>query len=318
MRRFAPLALFVILAISACQSSNTDGEASQSSSNTSSTQVTRNVTYTGTVEELEATAFMQGTHKLLLDDGNDILLEANDPGLDLGDYVGKRVDVRGSESATVEEGGTILRVEEVTVLDASSSSSSAMNEPVHCGGIAAFPCPTGFSCVDDPRDSCDPKTGGADCGGICLSSLESSSSATQTTSDPPVVSPAQPTPPPSSPVSAVSSSTATQQTASTSSGDLEEKILLMLKSDYGNAGLWTQQYCTGHIGFCVSAHKNWYFQSFGATTQYLWYVEFGPSPPETIGSGPIVLKLMPGSSASAGGASGSASAKGSVAVGYLD
>lgn len=36
-----------------------------------------------------------------------------------------------------------------------------------CGGIAAFPCPTGYVCVDDPTDNCDPKNGGADCGGYC-------------------------------------------------------------------------------------------------------------------------------------------------------
>ena len=37
-----------------------------------------------------------------------------------------------------------------------------------CGGIAGIPCPEGFTCVDNPRDNCDPKTGGADCGGICV------------------------------------------------------------------------------------------------------------------------------------------------------
>jgi hypothetical protein len=36
-----------------------------------------------------------------------------------------------------------------------------------CGGIAGIPCPEGFVCVDDPRDDCNPKTGGRDCGGIC-------------------------------------------------------------------------------------------------------------------------------------------------------
>ncbi len=36
-----------------------------------------------------------------------------------------------------------------------------------CGGIAAFPCPDGQICVDDPSDSCDPTSGGADCPGIC-------------------------------------------------------------------------------------------------------------------------------------------------------
>lgn len=37
-----------------------------------------------------------------------------------------------------------------------------------CGGIAGFPCPTGFTCIDNPRDECDPQHGGADCGGICV------------------------------------------------------------------------------------------------------------------------------------------------------
>ena len=37
-----------------------------------------------------------------------------------------------------------------------------------CGGFAGFRCPTGFGCYDAPNDSCDPRNGGADCGGICL------------------------------------------------------------------------------------------------------------------------------------------------------
>ncbi|SPN98672.1 uncharacterized protein DNG_01716 [Cephalotrichum gorgonifer] len=41
-------------------------------------------------------------------------------------------------------------------------------EPIFCGGFAGFKCEDGLTCYDDPRDSCDPKHGGADCGGICL------------------------------------------------------------------------------------------------------------------------------------------------------
>jgi hypothetical protein len=37
-----------------------------------------------------------------------------------------------------------------------------------CGGIAGIPCPAGLTCVDDPRDDCDPRAGGADCIGICV------------------------------------------------------------------------------------------------------------------------------------------------------
>jgi hypothetical protein len=36
-----------------------------------------------------------------------------------------------------------------------------------CGGIAGIACPGFGLCVDDPSDSCDPKAGGADCGGVC-------------------------------------------------------------------------------------------------------------------------------------------------------
>jgi len=36
-----------------------------------------------------------------------------------------------------------------------------------CGGFAGIACPEGYVCVDDPSDGCDPKKGGADCGGVC-------------------------------------------------------------------------------------------------------------------------------------------------------
>jgi hypothetical protein len=37
-----------------------------------------------------------------------------------------------------------------------------------CGGIAGLQCPGQHQvCIDDPRDNCDPKQGGADCIGIC-------------------------------------------------------------------------------------------------------------------------------------------------------
>ncbi|TPX12482.1 uncharacterized protein E0L32_006894 [Thyridium curvatum] len=41
-------------------------------------------------------------------------------------------------------------------------------KPVFCGGFAGIQCKGGKKCVDDPRDDCDPKHGGADCGGICI------------------------------------------------------------------------------------------------------------------------------------------------------
>lgn len=38
---------------------------------------------------------------------------------------------------------------------------------VACGGFAGIPCPGAGTCEDDPRDTCDPSAGGADCGGLC-------------------------------------------------------------------------------------------------------------------------------------------------------
>ncbi|KAK6353999.1 hypothetical protein TWF730_008419 [Orbilia blumenaviensis] len=38
-----------------------------------------------------------------------------------------------------------------------------------CGGFAGFQCKNKTDvCIDDPRDDCDPKNGGADCGGLCV------------------------------------------------------------------------------------------------------------------------------------------------------
>jgi hypothetical protein len=39
--------------------------------------------------------------------------------------------------------------------------------PVTCGGFANLPCPGGGICEDAPGDSCNPSSGGADCGGVC-------------------------------------------------------------------------------------------------------------------------------------------------------
>lgn len=50
--------------------------------------------------------------------------------------------------------------------------STSPEEAAFCGGIAGIQCPNGYTCVDDPTDTCDPKSGGADCGGICITNEE--------------------------------------------------------------------------------------------------------------------------------------------------
>lgn len=49
-----------------------------------------------------------------------------------------------------------------------ASQGECAHRPAFCGGIAGIPCPDGQACIDDPSDDCDPKRGGADCGGICV------------------------------------------------------------------------------------------------------------------------------------------------------
>ena len=42
-------------------------------------------------------------------------------------------------------------------------------EPQMCGGIGGIQCrEEGTKCYEDPRDGCDPLTGGRDCSGICV------------------------------------------------------------------------------------------------------------------------------------------------------
>ena len=51
-----------------------------------------------------------------------------------------------------------------------ASQGECAPKPAFCGGFGGFPCPKGQTCIDDPSDECDPKNGGADCGGICIGS----------------------------------------------------------------------------------------------------------------------------------------------------
>ena len=76
---------------------------------------------------------------------------------------------------------------------------------------------------------------------------------------------------------------------------LLEIIDSMAKDDY-SPERWSQpKYCTGHIGFCVPIHKNWWYKSFGNTTSHLWHLELSNKEIQSLGDGPIVVKLVSGS-----------------------
>lgn len=327
------VACILSLPIAACTLGvgSTGGDTASSSSLSSSETVpvsTPNVSYIGTLEKLEASNFMQGTHTLTLQDGQMILLESTDANLNLDAYIGKKVEARGSVQPTVEAGGTLMRVTDVSVLTTTvlSESSSSSVGGAMCGGIAAIPCQEGMACVDDPTDSCDPTAGGADCSGLCVpaittatssSSVMSASSSSESVSSVPTVSSS------SSVVQTSSSKVASSVSSSTSassviSSAMEQQITSMSAQIYDDASLWTQKYCTSHVAFCIPVHKNWYFKSFGATTTNLWHVEFGMNKIDALGDGAIAMNLVSGTSSSMQAVDGQVKVQGTEVIGFKD
>jgi hypothetical protein len=282
-RPLPPLVLlFVLLLLPACNFSGTSGQSSSSSSAAVSSEEireTRNVTYRGTVEPLGATIYMQGTHSLALGDGRMLILESSV--VDLEGYVGHEVEVFGALRPTVEAGGIIMRVERITDLspESSASVSPALSLPAGQAGSA----------------------------------MESSSIRSVASSEPSVASVVS-----SSKASVISSAVQSSAVAVSSAGasvnaELEARIVLMAKQDLSDRN-WTQQYCTDHVSFCVPVHKNWWFVSFGNTTQTLWHVEVSSESFESMGNGPISVDLVGGDLS--GHADGDVVVQGGKVTGY--
>lgn len=119
----AILALGSTLVLGACNfAPPAPSDSETSSSSTSSQSTIEDVSYTGTIQELGVSIYMQGTHKLILENGQFLILESN--ALDLNNYLGRSVRVTGDVSPTVEEGGMIMRVETVSAMEQSSDESS--------------------------------------------------------------------------------------------------------------------------------------------------------------------------------------------------
>lgn len=51
--------------------------------------------------------------------------------------------------------------------DDTTPRGGKLQDPISCGGFAGLECPESLTCVDDPKDDCDPAQGGADCLGVC-------------------------------------------------------------------------------------------------------------------------------------------------------
>ena len=113
------------VSISSSTSSVASSEASVMSSSSSVPDIveTAAVEYTGIVRSAGISIYMEGTHRLILEDGSFVLLESSSA--DLNGYVGENARVYGSVRPTVEDGAVIMRVDTISLVEISSSSESS-------------------------------------------------------------------------------------------------------------------------------------------------------------------------------------------------
>jgi hypothetical protein len=315
-------------------------------------QETKNVTYEGTLQAAGASIFMEGTHKLQLEDGRFIMLESTD--VDLNQYIGQKVELFGAVRPTVEAGGMIMRVERIASREPSSSSmtssssimsgseSSSLGEVVTSIGVVQnssigicslrirgkntsvilnfTQCATYNGKTIEATGTM--QTGQGEGGSNTIMNITSfheiltaSSEASDMlkSSSSVSIAPVQS----SSTAQSVAAASSVSSAAFQSSNELTENAAVMAK-DKMDPSLWTQQYCTKTAAYCVSIHKNWYFKSFGATSATLWYVEVGPQEINNIGEGPLTINLLSGTAASAGGTDGQVQSQNGAVIGYKE
>jgi len=266
---------------------------------------TPNVTYAGRIAPAGISVYQQGTHRLVLADDRFILLESDV--VDLNGYVGEDVEAFGAIRPTVEEGGIIMRVENIRLKRSSEISAT--------GSTAS-----GEKVLPDAAEN----------GRVSSTEAEEAEEEEMVSSQPlpelPVAEePAQeePTAPasqaagneegaPSGEESSEDADTPAQLTA------VQEAAITAMAKDSYAPDRWTQQYCTGHIGFCIPVHKNWWFKSFGNTTFSLWHLELNNAKVENIGDGVIMVKLLSGTVASRKATDRQIRVQGSTAIGFRD
>jgi hypothetical protein len=73
--------------------------------------------YTGKVQPMGMSIFMQGSHQLVDDSGEMVVILQTENGkIDLNKFVNKMVKVSGSEEPTVEAGGSVLTVTSIDAI----------------------------------------------------------------------------------------------------------------------------------------------------------------------------------------------------------
>ncbi|MDD5469852.1 MAG: hypothetical protein PHO92_03595 [Candidatus Peribacteraceae bacterium] len=247
---------------------------------------TPNVTYKGIVQPAGISIYQQGSHRLVLDDNRFILLESSQ--VDLNGYVGESVEVFGAIRPTVEEGGIIMSVENIR-LEAQDVEEEEEEEAPGTETAPAQDPPAQQQESDVPTEE---EAEEAD-----TSSIPTEADTTD------------------EPENGLLDSDVNEPTVLPPSADKLESIIAMSKDSYAPER-WTQQYCSGHIGFCIPVHKNWWYKSFGNTTTNLWHVELRNMPIEQIGDGVITIKLVSGTVASVNATDMQIRVQGDQVIGY--
>lgn len=250
---------------------------------TSSIPETKNVIYRGLLLPLGASIYMEGSHRLELEDGRFVLLESD--GLLLDEYLNMEVEVFGATRPTVEGGAIIMRVERIAQWIESSAAASSESSVVSSVAAAM------------PSSSAAP---------AAVASVPAAVSRPAVL-PPPVASSSKAPAPVASSVAPVTESSA----SSSGNAALDARTATMAKAKMDPAN-WTQQYCSTHIGFCFPVHKNWYYVSFGATSSSLWHVELSSEELVSLGDGPISVVLVSGN---APGPDGQVTVENGVATG---
>ena len=274
-----------------------DGETAQEDS---VPRETPNVTYQGIVQPAGISIYQQGSHRLVLDDERFILLESDQ--VDLNGYVGEDVEVFGSIRPTVEEGGIIMNVENIRL--ETQGSETATGATSETGNTASVTEGSGGENVGS-----EPEVTREDPQEVAGEPEVTPPAEDTTGADAAVVAGEN------EPEDELLDSDVNVPTSAPPSSDKLESIIAMSKDSYAPER-WTQQYCTGHIGFCMPVHKNWWYKSFGNTTTSLWQVEMLNMQIESIGDGVIAVKLIAGSVASKGATDRQVRVQGDQVIGY--
>ncbi|MCF7844733.1 MAG: hypothetical protein K9M03_02810 [Kiritimatiellales bacterium] len=228
---------------------------------------TKNVIYQGIVKPSGISIYMQGSHRLQLEDGKFILLESDT--VDLNGYVNEKVELLGALRPTVEAGGMIMRVEQASlVVEDESEPEDELNE----------------ESSDDDSEELPPADDT-----IASNDEENTEEVEEEPNEPSVPPSTEPEelPPPETEV------IPEEEESIEMSPELMARTEVMAAENFSSEN-WTQQYCTGHIGFCIPIHRNWWFKSFGATISYLWHIELSAAELNKLNDGPIHINLVSG------------------------